>query len=319
MGDTRGQVRLRLDVRYDGTYLHGWAKQTGLRTAQGELEAALSTILRQSVHLTVAGRTDAGVHALAQVAHFDVGGAALAAVGDLSEDARDRFRDRINGLLSARYSAFWRPLTEKGGLPRGAYMKGDCDIVVTAVTAVDEEFDARFSAIGRSYRYLLVDTVAARDPLVRDSVWWARSGALNVDAMNEAAALLVGEHDFLSFCKPREGATTIRTLRSLRAERMGAVTAVFTTADAFCHSMVRSLVGALVEVGRGGRGLDWTAILVSQPSREYGVPVAPARGLTLMGVEYPPPNEWGTRARAARNLRTLTKEVSDCCEESADA
>lgn len=313
MSEAEGQVRLRLDISYDGSYLHGWAKQTGLRTVQGELEAALSTILRQPTHLTVAGRTDAGVHALAQVAHFDVLGGASGVLGDLSEGARGRFRDRINGLLAAQYSAFWRPLTEKGGLPRGAHMKGDCDIVVTAVTAVDKDFDARFSATGRSYRYLLVDSVAARDPLVRDSVWWTRDSALAVDDMNEAAALLVGEHDFLSFCKPREGATTIRTLRSLRVERLGNAIAVFAQADAFCHSMVRSLVGALVEVGRGGRGLDWVATLINEPARGHGVPVAPARGLTLMGVEYPPKNEWGMRARAARNLRTLTTEVSDCC------
>lgn len=305
MSDAEGQVRLRFDVSYDGTYLHGWAKQTGLRTVQGELEDALATILRQPASLTVAGRTDAGVHALGQVAHVDVNGAASGVLGDLSEGALGRFRDRINGLLAARYSAFWRPLTEKGGLPRGAHMKGDCDIIVLRVAVVIQDFDARFSATGRTYRYQLVDSIGSRDPLVRGSVWWAPTGALDPNVMNVAASLWLGEHDFLSFCKPRDGATTIRTLRKLTVSQHEGVVAVDVEADAFCHSMVRSLVGALVEVGRGNRDLEWAKTLVADPSRGHSVPVAPARGLTMLGVQYPPEDEWGMRARAARKLRTL--------------
>lgn len=296
-------MRLRLDLCYDGTFFHGWAKQDGLRTVQGELEAALSTILRVSVNLTVAGRTDAGVHALSQVAHFDLR-------GDMSEGALDRFVTRVNGLLAARYSALWRPLTESGRLPRTAYAKGDCDVVVTKMQLVSKDFDARFSAIGRSYRYELVDSVASRNPIGRDAVWWTPTGALDINLMNQAAALLVGERDFLSFCKPREGATTIRTLRRLDVTREGGTVRVEVEADAFCHSMVRSLVGALVEVGRGARDVAWAADLVTNPSRDHGVPVAPARGLSLLEVQYPPSEEWGSRARAARNVRTLPAQGS---------
>lgn len=326
------EVRLRLDLRYDGTYFHGWAKQDGLRTVQGELEAALSTILRVPANLTVAGRTDAGVHALSQVAHFDLQGEEDPAttpdgpiepptsrssdrprkvLSDMSPAALAKFTSRVNGLLAARYSALWRPLTESGRLPRTAYSKGDCDVVVTSVRPVDKDFDARFSAIGRAYRYQLVDSVAARNPIGRDAVWWTATGALDVNLMNQAAALLVGEHDFLSFCKPREGATTIRTLRRLDVTHEGGTIAVEVEADAFCHSMVRSLVGALVEVGRGARAVAWAGELVANPSRGHGVPVAPARGLSLLGVEYPPSDQWGSRARAARNVRTLTGQ-GDC-------
>lgn len=317
--------RYRLDLRYDGTGFHGWAKQDGLRTVQGTLENALSKVLRVPITLTVAGRTDAGVHALGQVAHFDLEGA-----GPIGEEQGDwdRFRDRMNGLLAADYSTLWRPLVDRGLTPRAALVKGESDVVVTSVREVSREFDARFAAQGRKYRYLLTDRPEARNPLRRNEQWWTQYRELNVEVMNAAAALIVGEHDFLSFCRPREGATTIRTLRRLEVTVEGAPSgpvdlgnehtsqgmrdgrlAIHVEADAFCHSMVRSLVGALVEVGRGGHDLDWISRLVADPSRAHGVPIAPPRGLTLMEVDYPPPSQWATRIHQSRRRR-------DCdCEE----
>ena len=312
--------RLRLALRYDGTDFHGWAKQDGLRTVQGEVEAALATILRQPVALTVAGRTDAGVHARAQVAHVDIVGLANGegslvfprALGSFAEGDLRAFRDRLNALLGASYSGRWRKVLEAADLPRGMISKGESDVVLTEISEVSGDFDARFSALQRSYEYLIVDGAEARDPLTRRNHWWTSTGPLAAERMRGAAQELLGEHDFLSFCKPREGATTIRTLRRLDVERRtNGVIAVSVEADAFCHSMVRSLVGALVEVGREAKTAAWTRSLVDQPTRDHGVPVAPARGLTLLGVSYPPEAEWAVQSGRARRLRTLPG-TEDC-------
>ncbi|MFT0762458.1 tRNA pseudouridine(38-40) synthase TruA [Actinomyces sp. F1_1611] len=280
--------RLRLDLAYDGTFFHGWAAQPGLRTVQGDLEEALSTVLRRPVQLTVAGRTDAGVHAAAQVAHLD---ANEAEVGQLTVR-------RLQGLLDRLEDRFWR----QGSLPERP--GGTGDIVLRSLTPVSPEFDARFSATARHYRYQIADRSSRRDPATRWSTWWSPT-ELDQELMNTGAQQLRGEWDFLSFCRPREGATTIRTLRHLTVSRDEAdgTLAVEVSADAFCHSMVRTLVGALVEVGRGYRTLDWLAELVRQPSRQWGVPVVPARGLTLVGVDYPPREQWAERAREARRRR----------------
>ncbi|WP_099331590.1 tRNA pseudouridine(38-40) synthase TruA [Actinomyces minihominis] len=312
--------RLRLDLRYDGTDFHGWAKQDGLRTVQGEVEAALATILRQPAGLTVAGRTDAGVHARAQVAHLDIVGQVNGeglptfprALGNFTEGDLRAFRDRLNALLGASYSERWRRVLEGAELSRGILAKGESDVILTRVSQVSGDFDARFSALQRSYEYLIVDAAESRDPLTRRNHWWTSTGPLSTDQMRDAAQQLLGEHDFLSFCKPREGATTIRTLRRLDVERKadGAVE-VHVEADAFCHSMVRSLVGALVEVGRGAKTAAWARSLVDQPTRGHGVPVAPARGLTLLGVSYPPETEWALQSGRARRLRTLPG-AEDC-------
>lgn len=295
--------RYRLDLRYDGTYFHGWAKQEGLRSVQGSVEDALFTILREPTKLTVAGRTDAGVHATGQVAHFDFS----------QTDARtalrnvDRFRDRVNGLLASGYSTLWRPLVDRGMIPRAALVKGESDVLVTAIARVPPQFDARFAAMGRKYRYVLAADPAQRDPLSRSEQWWAPFGRLDMRQMNDAAALLLGERDFLSFCKPREGATTIRTLRRLEVTDedggAGRRLSIHVEADAFCHSMVRSLVGALVEVGRGARSLAWVQGLIEKPSRDHGVPIAPARGLTLTEVQYPPAEQWAERIQQSRRRR----------------
>jgi tRNA pseudouridine38-40 synthase len=220
-------VRLRLDLAYDGAGFHGWARQPGLRTVQGDLEGALDTVLRvQGSSLTVAGRTDTGVHARGQVAHLDADPETVAAVAGRAEpDAYAALVRRLNGVLGT-------------------------DVRVRRVVAAPTGFDARFSAIWRRYCYRIVDDRAAVDPLARGHVLaWGR--ALDLDRMNEAAALLLGEHDFASFCRKREGATTIRSLLELSWARVDGIAEATVRADAFCHNMVRSLVGCLVAVGEG--------------------------------------------------------------------
>ena len=266
-----GLVRLRLSVSYDGTALHGWARQPGQRTVQGELEAALATALRVPVDLTVAGRTDAGVHATGQVAHCDVPRAAW-------EEQRDRLVRRLRGLLAP-------------------------DIAVPSVEEAPPDFDARFGALRRHYVYRVTDAPSGPPPLRRaDTVGWPR--ALDHRAMALAAGLLLGEHDFAAFCRRREGASTVRTLLALDVAREGDLITVSASADAFCHSMVRSLVGALLAVGEGRRPPEWPAGLLTRTDRAGDVPVAPAGGLTLIRVDYPPDDELAARAVVTRARRT---------------
>lgn len=285
-------VRVRLDLGYRGTQFHGWARQPGLRTVQGVIEEALFTLLREEVTLTVAGRTDAGVHAAAQVATFDVEAEKIARLSREAtlERGLAALRNRLNALL-ARSSA-----------GPGA------DAVIVRASTVSTDFDARFSALTRHYRYRMSDRVETNDPLTDETVWWVGS-SLNVEAMQEAARELLGEHDFLSFCKPREGATTIRTLKQLEVLRTPSGIEVTLAADAFCHSMVRSIVGALVEVGKGRREAEWVRKLVEMPSREQAAPIAPAHGLTLIGVDYPSEDQWQAQQQLARRVRSL-----NCCE-----
>ncbi|WP_249932908.1 tRNA pseudouridine(38-40) synthase TruA [Blastococcus sp. CCUG 61487] len=266
-------MRLRLSVSYDGTALHGWARQPEQRTVQGDLEDALATVLRTPVELTVAGRTDAGVHATAQVAHCDV-------PRRVWEEHRDRLVRRLRGVLPP-------------------------DIAVPAVTEAHPDFDARFAALGRHYVYRLTDAVGGAPPLRRaDTVAWPRP--LDATAMATAAALLLGEHDFAAFCRRREGATTIRTLLALDVVRDGDLVTIAASADAFCHSMVRSLVGALTAVGEGRRAPEWPASLLARDERASEVPVAPAHGLTLVAVDYPPDDMLAARSRLTRARRALT-------------
>ncbi|MDT0274968.1 tRNA pseudouridine(38-40) synthase TruA [Blastococcus goldschmidtiae] len=265
-----GLVRLRLSVSYDGTALHGWARQPAMRTVQGDLEQALGTVLRTPVELTVAGRTDAGVHATGQVAHGDVPRA-------LWDQHRDRLVRRLRGVLPA-------------------------DIAVPAVVEAHPDFDARFAALGRHYVYRLTDAPGGPPPLRRaDTVAWPRT--LDTAAMAAAAALLLGEHDFAAFCRRREGATTIRTLLALQVTRTGDLVTIDASADAFCHSMVRSLVGALTTVGEGRRPATWPATLLARDERASEVPVAPAGGLTLVRVDYPPDDMLAGRAVLTRARR----------------
>lgn len=237
---------------------------------QGDLEQALSTVLRTPVELTVAGRTDAGVHATGQVAHCDV-------PRTVWDQHRDRLVRRLRGVLPP-------------------------DIAVPAVAEAHPDFDARFAALGRHYVYRLTDSPAGPPPLRRaDIVAWPRT--LDTGAMAVAAALLLGEHDFAAFCRRREGATTIRTLLALQVERTGDLVTVSASADAFCHSMVRSLVGALTTVGEGRRPTDWPAGLLARDERSSEVPVAPAGGLTLIRVDYPPDDMLADRTLLTRARR----------------
>jgi len=273
-------VRIRVDLAYDGTGFHGWATQPGLRTVQGELTAALATALRlPDVALNCAGRTDTGVHARGQVAHLDVDEADLArSAGRSSEPPLDALTRRVNGIL-------------------------DPDLRVRRVVAAPDGFDARFSALWRRYAYRVADDPASLDPLARHHVLaWPRP--LDLDAMNAAALDLVGLHDFASFCRRREGATTIRTLLDLRWDRDEAGRAVATVrADAFCHSMVRSVVGCLLAVGEGRRPVSWAAERLAAAERDPAVAVAHAHGLTLEEVAYPPHAELGARLDITRARR----------------
>ena len=292
-------LRLRLDLAYDGAAFSGWAAQPGLRTVEGVLTDALRTVLRSPVRLTVAGRTDAGVHAAAQVAHLDVSREAWAGLPGRSD------RPPGTALLARLAGVLAREARGLPGTPRGA-----SDIAVTGARVVPAAFDARFSAVGRRYVYRIADAGSPRDPARRGQVLW-EAGRLDVDAMAASAAPLLGEHDFLSYCRPRAGATTIRTLRRLEWRRAATgdpggdagLVALTVEADAFCHSMVRSLVGAGIAVGRGRRPPAWPAALLAARSRRDAAPLAPAHGLTLEAVDYPADDELAAQAERARTLR----------------
>jgi tRNA pseudouridine38-40 synthase len=261
-------VRLRIDLAYDGGDFHGWAAQPGLRTVQGDLEAALATVLRlPSVATVCAGRTDTGVHARGQVVHLDV---EALADSELALLAR-----RLNGVLSP-------------------------DVRVRRVVAAPDGFDARFSPLWRRYAYRVCDGVP--DPLARHQVLaWPRR--LDADAMAEASSALLGLHDFAAFCKHREGATTVRTLMDLTWSRADGVVTGTVRADAFCHHMVRSLVGCLLAVGEGRRPIGWPAEVLAAADRDPAVTVVPPHGLTLEEVGYPPDHELAARADEARARR----------------
>ncbi|MGN6600131.1 MAG: tRNA pseudouridine(38-40) synthase TruA [Actinomycetes bacterium] len=274
-------VRVRLDIAYDGSAFAGWARQPGLRTVQGELERGLQTVLRLPVppELTVAGRTDAGVHARGQVAHLDVRASSWAAVGGRSRRApAESLHHRLAGVLPD-------------------------DVRVTGVTEVPEAFDARFSALWRRYVYRVCDDPSGLDPLTRGWVTW-HARRLDVRSMNDAAQVLLGEQDFAAFCRRREGATTVRTLRQLAVERCpDGVVAATVVADAFCHSMVRSLMGALLSVGEGQRDVAWVRDILAGRQRHPSVHVAAAKGLTLEEVGYPPAAELAAQAERTRRRR----------------
>ncbi|MFC9748106.1 tRNA pseudouridine(38-40) synthase TruA [Streptomyces niveus] len=274
-GAAPGFVRVRLDLSYDGKDFSGWARQATRRTVQGDIEDALRIVTRsdRTYDLTVAGRTDAGVHARGQVAHVDL-------PAELWAEHRERLLRRLAGRL-AHDVRVWRAEEAPAG------------------------FNARFSAIWRRYAYRVTDNPGGVDPLLRSHVLW-HDWALDVDAMNAASAGLLGEHDFAAYCKKREGATTIRTLQRLEWERdaHGVVTATV-RADAFCHNMVRSLVGALLFVGDGHRPVEWPAKVLAAGVRDSAVHVVRPHGLTLEEVGYPADDQLAARGRLARNKRTL--------------
>ena len=264
-------VRIRLDLSYDGTDFAGWAAQRDQRTVQGELERAFATLARGAPlsRLTVAGRTDAGVHARGQVAHLDL-------PAELALDPL--LLRRLNGLLPA-------------------------DVRVRRIGVAPEGFDARFCGVSRTYSYRIADVPEAVDPLRRhETLVWPRE--LDLVAIREAAEGLLGLRNFAAFCKRREGATTTRNLLRLECERQRTGVLLATVqADAFCHSMVRSLMGALIAVGEGRHPASWPGSLLLATVRASGVLVAPPHALTLEGVEYPPDDQLLARQLITRNLR----------------
>ncbi|MDO3401564.1 tRNA pseudouridine(38-40) synthase TruA [Mycolicibacterium neoaurum] len=279
-----GFVRLRLDIAYDGTDFAGWAAQAGQRTVAGVLEEALSTVFRTPVVLRAAGRTDAGVHATGQVAHVDI-----------SDDA-----------LAQAFPRSPRPVGEPEFLPLTRRLSRFVpeEVRVLRIERAPQGFDARFSALRRHYAYRLGTAPYGVLPQhARFVTPWPRP--LDVEAMVAASRHLLGLHDFAAFCRYREGATTIRDLQRLDWERTGEVVTAHVSADAFCWSMVRSLVGALLAVGEGRRDPDWCAGLLDSTKRSSDFPVAPARGLSLVGVDYPPDDELAARIEITRDLRTL--------------
>lgn len=298
--------RVRLDLAYDGTDFNGWARQPGLRTVQGVLEDALATVFSRHAPaptLTVAGRTDAGVHATGQVAHVDLTSAQLRALEHKAAVISDRRGDAsADGRPGRRNYASPDPAAKLEGRINGVLGR-DADVVVTRSQLAPSGFDARFSAVWRRYEYTIVDAIATRNPLERRFSWRVAS-VLDLGAMNSGARSLLGLHDWASFCKPREGATTIRTLHELRFERdnRGLVVA-HVEADAFCHSMVRSLVGAAVAVGEGRITVERMLEIRTQLARTSEFSVAPARGLTLVEVSYPSDIELAARAQQTRAKR----------------
>lgn len=263
-------MRFRLDLSYDGTDFRGWASQRDVRSVQGEIEKALALILRlaELPRLTVAGRTDAGVHARGQVAHVD-----------LADDVdAQRLLWRLRNLL-------------------------DHDIQVRDLTVAAPGFDARFSALERRYVYRICDVPAGPDPLQRAHTYHHRK-RLDITAMRYAEQHLLGEHDFAAYCKPRQGATTVRTLQDISTRRRddGIIETTF-VADAFCHSMVRALMGALIVIGQAKYEPVWAGEVLRAGVRLSSIEVMPAHGLTLEEVRYPTADKLAERALLTRRRR----------------
>ncbi|MFF7681975.1 tRNA pseudouridine(38-40) synthase TruA [Microbacterium sp. NPDC007973] len=285
-------MRIRLDIAYDGTHFRGWARQPRLRTVQGELEGALERIIGGSPRLIVAGRTDAGVHASGQVAHLDLDDAQIARLPrrrrDNDEaDAVAALAGRVRGVLGAHP-----------------------DVTVRRTSLAPEGFDARFSAVWRRYSYRLADAATGYDPLDRLRTTTVRS-ALDVEAMDAAAGRLIGLHDFAAYCKAREEATTIRTLLEYDWHRGDdGVLVANVRADAFCHSMVRALVGACVAVGEGRIAIDDVVAIRDARMRIPETKVLAARGLVLAEVGYPVDDLLAARAEQTRNRRDADESAS---------
>jgi len=273
-------VRLRLDIAYDGSGFSGWARQPGLRTVQGSIEAAVSRVLGGDAQLVVAGRTDAGVHASGQVAHLDLTEAQEARLRRGRSPEPTALAARLNGVLG-RYT----------------------DVHIRATSEAPEGFDARFSAVWRRYAYRVADRTTGYDPLERFRTTFVPA-VLDETLMDAAARSLTGLHDFAAYCKPRPEATTIRTLLEFDWRRDDAgVLVANVKADAFCHSMVRALVGACVAVGEGRLGVEDVAELRDAGRRTSAFAVLAARGLILTEVGYPADDLLAARAEQTRARR----------------
>ena len=302
-------TRLRLDLAYDGGGFYGWARQPDLRTVQGTIEDALHKVLRvpfddadEPLRLTVAGRTDTGVHASHQVVHPDVSDEVLApCVGHMEVPSTVALASRLKAVLPS-------------------------DIVIHQVSVAPEGFDARFSALERTYVYRVADQSSEVDPRLRGCVLRVDE-TLDLDVMNQAAAMTIGLHDFGSFATPNPGGTTIREVKTAYWRRVPAAPLIpdaiamdeayrtptlesglitFTiVADAFARNMVRSLVGSCIKVGSGRKSLAWFAGKMAEPVREGSSgPIAP-QGLTLEHIAYPADDQLAARAEAIRAVRTL--------------
>jgi tRNA pseudouridine38-40 synthase len=251
-----------MDIAYDGTNFSGWAIQPDRRTVQACIEEAISKIARVNVETIVAGRTDAGVHATGQVIHVDVP----------EEMGIDDLGYKLNRIL-------------------------DEDVRINGIEIAPPAFHARFSALRRYYEYRILDENKVIQPLARlNTASWYRP--LDMDLMNRASALLLGTHNYAAFCKYREGATTIRTLETYQWRRDAeGVLVADVVADAFCYSMVRNLVGAIVCVADGRKDPEWITTLLEDKERVSDSLVFPARGLTLYKVDYPDAAELLERAK----------------------
>ena len=263
-------MRLRIDLAYDGTDYSGWAKQPDLPTIQGTLEDAIATVTRApEVNTIVAGRTDAGVHATGQVVHVDI---------DFAEDP-SVLPGRLNSYLA------------------------NTSIVIHSVIEAPAGFDARFSPLFRRYEYRISDESAPRDPRNSRYTYWV-DDVLDFESMNAAANSVVGLHDWTTYCRPRPGSTSVRELQRFDWVRDSDGSLVATIqGDAFCHNMVRNLVGMSVAVGRGRLAASDAVTLRDQRLRTAAFIVLPPHGLTLVEVGYPSSDEVGKRAVLTRDRR----------------
>lgn len=267
-----GFFRVRITLSYDGTNFFGWGKQADRRTVQGELEAALFKLFQQQLDTVVAGRTDAGVHASGQVCHVD-----------LPENEFTDIAYRLNRILTD-------------------------EIRIKSVERTSPDFHARFGALRRHYMYKIKDGNGYIEPTSRlDIAPWYRD--LNVDSMNQAAATLIGEHDFFSYARYRENATTIRELQRFEFERNedGLIIARL-SADAFLYNMVRSLIGTMVYIGEGRFNTDWAREVLEKRERPSDSLVFPAKGLTFTGVDYPADSELHARILKTMAIRADSSE-----------
>jgi tRNA pseudouridine38-40 synthase len=279
-GDSGGLVRFRVDLAYDGTDFAGWAKQPGLRTVEGDLVKMFEKVFGKSktdFDMRVAGRTDSGVHAKHQVCHLDIPQKRLSRIG---RDPLNAFR--LNTLIAD-------------------------DLIILDIHQITSDFDARFSALGRRYRYTIVDPEFKKDPmLVRYALTHKR--VLDVDLMNLAAKELIGLKDFAAFCKPRAGASTIRNLTTFQVSRdPGGLITIEIHADAFCHNMIRSLVGSIMAVADGRLSIQDLIQAQKSGKRANKFKTIDAKGLSLESIDYPDPADYAKQA----NLNRVMREISD--------
>ena len=279
-GDSGGLVRFRVDLAYDGTDFAGWAKQPGLRTVEGDLVKMFEKVFGKSktdFDMRVAGRTDSGVHAKHQVCHLDIPQKRLSRIG---RDPLNAFR--LNTLIAD-------------------------DLIILDIHQITSDFDARFSALGRRYRYTIVDPEFKKDPmLVRYALTHKR--VLDVALMNLAAKELIGLKDFAAFCKPRAGASTIRNLTTFQVSRdPGGLITIDIHADAFCHNMIRSLVGSIMAVADGRLSIQDLIQAQKSGKRANKFKTIDAKGLSLESIDYPDPADYAKQA----NLNRVMREISD--------